>query len=289
MAEEKFNQTENDLIQILGQQLLFTIEIAEKILHLTTINNHLVEGGIPNGELYESFTVFCPTDRLDLIGLLQSETVLIDWSRPLFMNFTHRAIMDRIEEFYQAMGGSMEKVAGDIYVLDGPPPDEIKLEELQGEDCEVLELREEHAKAIHDLYPANDMESVKVFERLIRALPAYGVFSGGQLAAWMVQSYYGAMFSMQTRPEFRRKGFGIHLAQCLTRSVRNRGYIPFVVIRPENDASLSLYNKLGFKRSYPTVRAILRPASEATGESNGSEAPDNEPETESNEPQQEEQ
>ena len=142
---------------------------------------------------------------------------------------------------------------------------------MQGEDCEVQELREEHAKTIHDLYPANDMESVMVFERLIRALPAYGVFSNGELAAWMVQSYYGAMFSMQTRPEFRRKGYGIHLAQCLTKSVRERGYIPFVVIRPENDASLSLYNKLGFKRSYPTVRAILRPISEPLDKSNGEE------------------
>jgi ribosomal protein S18 acetylase RimI-like enzyme len=31
------------------------------------------------------------------------------------------------------------------------------------------------------------------------------------------------------------------------------------VIRPENDASLSLYKKLGFKKHYQTVRAILRP------------------------------
>jgi hypothetical protein len=33
------------------------------------------------------------------------------------------------------------------------------------------------------------------------------------------------------------------------------------VIRPENDASLSLYSKLGFKKHYQTVRAILRPHS----------------------------
>lgn len=133
------------------------------------------------------------------------------------------------------------------------PPGEVQIEEL----------REEHARAIHDLYPANDMEAVEVFERLITALPAYGVFSSGELAAWMVQSYYGAMFSMQTRPEYRRKGYGIHLAKCLTKIVRSRGYIPFVVIRPENDASQSLYHKLGFKKNYQTVRAILRPHEKA--------------------------
>lgn len=123
----------------------------------------------------------------------------------------------------------------------------------------MLQLKPEHAKAIHDLYPANHMESVEVFEKLIDVLPAYGIFSSGELAAWMVQSYYGAMFSMQTKPEFRRKGYGIHLAQYLTKVVISRGYIPFVVIRPENDASLSLYSKLGFKKHYQAVRAILRP------------------------------
>jgi Acetyltransferases len=130
---------------------------------------------------------------------------------------------------------------------------------LPPDGAEMLQLKPEHAKAIHDLYPANDMECVEVFEKLINALPAYGIFSSGELAAWMVQSYYGAMFSMQTRPEFRRKGYGIYLAQYLTKVVISRGYIPFVVIRPENDASLSLYNKLGFKKHYQTVRCILRP------------------------------
>lgn len=38
-----------------------------------------------------------------------------------------------------------------------------------------------------------------------------------------------------------------------------RGYTPFVVIRPENDASRSLYTKLGYKKAYETVRVTLQP------------------------------
>ena len=57
------------------------------------------------------------------------------------------------------------------------------------------------------------MECHELFLRLINNLSAAGVFANGSLAAWMVQSYYGAMFSMQTKPEFRRKGYGTKLAR----------------------------------------------------------------------------
>lgn len=53
--------------------------------------------------------------------------------------------------------------------------------------------------------------------------------------------------------------YGIHLAQALTEKVIERGYTPFVVIRPENDASRNLYSKLGFKKAYETARVTLRP------------------------------
>ncbi|GLV31757.1 uncharacterized protein CBL_07516 [Carabus blaptoides fortunei] len=191
----------------------------------------------PGDKLYESFSVFCPCEELEHLKLLEEEDMLVDWSEPIYLNFTHRLIMDQIEAFY-ADRGTMEKVSGDVYMCSNPPEDQDIIE-VPAEDAEMLQLKPEHAQAIHDLYPANDMESQEVFEKLIAALPAYGVFSsGGELAAWMVQSYYGAMFSMQTRPEFRRKGY---------------------VIRPENDASKSLYTKLGFKKNFETVRAILRP------------------------------
>ncbi|XP_033608936.1 uncharacterized protein LOC111868415 isoform X2 [Cryptotermes secundus] len=225
---------------------------------LDFLSEHLPDSLKPHGRLYESFSVFCPCEQLDDLRLVEEEDVLIDWSRPIYLNFTHHLILEHLENFYTASIGTTDKVCGDIYVCTSPLED-VQPEELPPDGAEMLQLKPEHAKEIHDLYPANDMESVEVFEKLITVLPAYGIFSSGELAAWMVQSYYGAMFSMQTRPEFRRKGYGIHLAQYLTKVVTLRGYIPYVVIRPENDASLSLYKKLGFKKHYQTVRAVLRP------------------------------
>lgn len=137
------------------------------------------------------------------------------------------------------------------------------------EDAEILQLTPEHAQPIHDLYPANNIECVEVFEKLFEKLPSYGVFSAsGELAAWIIQSYYGALISMQTKPDYRRKGYGSILAKYLTKVVMDRGYLPFVVIRPENDASKNLYSKLGFKKHFQTVRAILKPH-EVAVEGNG--------------------
>lgn len=203
---------------------------------------------------------------------MRGEDVLIDWMEPLYLNFTHVAIMEQIEAFYQTIG-TVENLIGDIYVCDEPPgeSDDIPLKESE---VEMRPLALDNVKAIHDLYPASEIECLEVFEKLVTSLPGFGIFcvETGNLAAWMVQSYYGAMCSMQTRPEYRRKGYGSHLARALTNQVLKRGYRPFVVIRPENDASKSLYIKLGFRKAFSTIRAILKPHSKPI---NGKEAREN--------------
>lgn len=213
----------------------------------------------PHGLLYESVGVFCPNDRLELLKLLREEDILIDWSKPLYINFVHYEIAEELTRLYEGTG-TIERVVGDVCACENPENANVPEDEGDDPEVQVLPLKAEHAEGIHELYPANDMECHEVFLRLIRTLPAAGVFAKGSLAAWMVQSYYGAMFSMQTKPEHRRKGYGTKLARYLTKQVADKGYQPFVVIRPENDASQSLYRKLGFKRLYQTVRMIFTPS-----------------------------
>ncbi|KAL0129535.1 hypothetical protein PUN28_001652 [Cardiocondyla obscurior] len=210
----------------------------------------------PNGLVYESVGVFCPNDRLELLRLLREEDILIDWSKPLYINFVHQSIAEELTRLYEGTG-TIETVVGDVCACDCIQQKEE--EEMSDPDVQVQPLKAEHAEGIHELYPANDMECPEVFLRLIRTLPAAGVFVKGSLAAWMVQSYYGAMFSMQTKPEYRRKGYGTKLARYLTKHVAERGYTPFVVIRPENEASQSLYKKLGFRQLYQLVRMTFMP------------------------------
>lgn len=53
--------------------------------------------------------------------------------------------------------------------------------------------------------------------------------------------------------------YGIFLAQNLARLVIKRGYKPFVLIRHENDASQSLYKKLGFEKIFDMARIVYTP------------------------------
>nr|NP_001260047.1 uncharacterized protein Dmel_CG15628, isoform B [Drosophila melanogaster]NP_608861.2 uncharacterized protein Dmel_CG15628, isoform A [Drosophila melanogaster]AAF50978.3 uncharacterized protein Dmel_CG15628, isoform A [Drosophila melanogaster]AAN71444.1 RE58324p [Drosophila melanogaster]AGB92583.1 uncharacterized protein Dmel_CG15628, isoform B [Drosophila melanogaster] len=212
----------------------------------------------PHNNIYQTLGIFCPSAHIEHVDMLRTEDVLIDWQKPMYLNFTHIAIMNRLDDFYSKFG-VMERLSGDIYVCNKLNAD-LELEPLP-EDAEMRLLNLDNVQGIHDLYPANEIECVQLFDILVRKLPGLGIFrkETGELAAWMVHSYYGAMFSMQTRPDFRRMGYGIRLAKSLTQLVIERGYTPFVVIRPGNDASRSLYTKLGYEKAFETCRVRMTP------------------------------
>lgn len=53
------------------------------------------------------------------MDLLTSEDILLDLTQPLYLNFTHEAIVNRFEKRYEAH----DKITGDVYVCDNPPVD----------------------------------------------------------------------------------------------------------------------------------------------------------------------
>lgn len=73
----------------------------------------------PKDNVYGSFGVFCPSAHIECVDLLETETVLIDWTAKMYLNFTHIAIMNRIDSFYPKYG-VMERLGGDIYVAQKP-------------------------------------------------------------------------------------------------------------------------------------------------------------------------
>ncbi|XP_055620004.1 uncharacterized protein LOC129764681 isoform X2 [Toxorhynchites rutilus septentrionalis] len=164
----------------------------------------------PSNKMYESVGIFCPPEQLDKMSLIEQEDVLFNWTEPIYMNFTHVGIMNKMDNIFRTKvnGQLVGHIYGDIYVHDCPSELDLELEPLPENEAVLQPLRICNVKDIHDLYPASDIESVELFEKLMNQLPGFGVFnkSNNELAAWSLQSYYGGMFSMQTKPEFRRKG-----------------------------------------------------------------------------------
>ncbi len=77
----------------------------------------------------------------------------------------------------------------------------------------------------------------------------YGIFVDGALAGFMGTHQEGSLGMLEILPAYRRRG----LAEALERHVidihLSRGWMPFSQIKPDNPASLSLHEKLGFEIS----------------------------------------
>lgn len=118
------------------------------------------------------------------MDLIKTEDILFDWSIPKYLNYTHIDIVERICDFFDTIG-EVERIEGDVFVCRGIPHC-ITLDELPS-NMVMRPLSLDNVKAIHDLYPANEIESFEVFEKLIDKIPGYGIFTvDGDLAAWMV-------------------------------------------------------------------------------------------------------
>lgn len=211
----------------------------------------------PDNNIYQSFSVFCPLTHLECVSQVTSEDYLMDWNKPMYLHFTHVDIVERLARSYNKIGTNI----CDILTLNDAQSANLTVEEFEDNEAEIRPLTKGDLKIIHDLYPGNDIESIELFEILVNKLPALGVFikNTNELAAWMMTSYYGAMFSMQTLPKFRGKGYGTRIAKALTRQVIDSGYIAYVAVRPDNPASQNLYKKLGFQKPYQMIRAMLVP------------------------------
>lgn len=92
----------------------------------------------PNHNIYESFGIFCPLDSLDGVELIRSEDVLFDWSMPMYLNYTHVNIVDRIEDFFKTIG-NVERIEGEVYVCDDHL-DDLKLDDLPSNEVVCISI-----------------------------------------------------------------------------------------------------------------------------------------------------
>ncbi len=86
-----------------------------------------------------------------------------------------------------------------------------------------------------------------VAERITKA-PGSCVRIDYKLAAWIHTHDDMAIGSLHVMPEHRRKGYGLDLTVDMINRIRALEIIPFTYIEPENEQSINLVTKLGFKK-----------------------------------------
>lgn len=205
---------------------------------------------------------FCPSNRCELIDLIVNEDLLVDHGAPLKLHYTHENIVNRLETFHHYR--LYDAAVADLYIL----PKGLVMKTIN--DCDnYLSLRREtgvvmrpisldDAAKVHESYQAKSLESLQLFKTLLQTLPSLGIYVEDKLVAWILQSHYGAMMAMYTVPEYRRRGYGAHLARNLIRATYARlGFVPYVIIRRDNEESMRLYTSLGFEKIHTVVRATL--------------------------------
>ena len=63
---------------------------------------------------------------------MQDEDILIDWKRPLYINFVHSDIADELIRLYEGTG-NVERVLGDVWACEEPE----KTEQVEDESADA--------------------------------------------------------------------------------------------------------------------------------------------------------
>lgn len=71
-------------------------------------------------------------DSLACVEMIRNEDVLFDWSMPMYLNYTHVNIMDRIEDFIRTIG-NIERIQGEVFVCKDNP-DCLELSKLPSDE-----------------------------------------------------------------------------------------------------------------------------------------------------------
>lgn len=90
----------------------------------------------------------------------------------------------------------------------------------------------------------------------------WGLFEGGQLAAFIGMHHEGSMGILEVLPEYRRRGLAMALEGWLIRWHLERGWTPFCHVYEDNPASHALQKKLGLTPAPEQVVWLWRPHGE---------------------------
>ncbi len=129
------------------------------------------------------------------------------------------------------------------YLLYLPP------EKLNGTKIEskVEQIKLEDAKVVDEFYTYRGEDSLDMIKNDIKSRPSSAIYNNGEIVSWVLVHDDDSMGIMYTKEEHRKSGYAYDLTIDLAKKIVNKGKIPFVQIVKNNNASINLAKKCGFK------------------------------------------
>lgn len=93
----------------------------------------------------------------------------------------------------------------------------------------------------------NDSSYIRLRKDILRR-PSVCIRLNGELRSWLLVHEDGSMGVMYTKKAYRQHGYGFALTAEMVRLLRQEGKTPFVQIVIDNDKSMRLAEKSGFRR-----------------------------------------
>lgn len=113
----------------------------------------------------------------------------------------------------------------------------------------VINLTEADAPYIYENSKYKEFIDTGYIRDRIRKGIGTGIAEDGRLVAWALTHDDGAIGFLNVLEDYRRKGYGSDVTAAIIGKQLERGEVPFVHVEPENQASLRLARKAGFREN----------------------------------------
>ncbi|XP_016945780.3 uncharacterized protein [Drosophila suzukii] len=110
-------------------------------------------------------------------------------------------------------------------------------------------LKVDDAQVIDDHWEWSEPGSLSYIRRQIWCTTSVGLYKDedNELVAWCIKAQDGLLAALQVKPSYKRKGFGAIIVKEFSRLEAEQGRDIITEVGSENEPSLNLFKKLGFK------------------------------------------
>lgn len=125
----------------------------------------------------------------------------------------------------------------------------VYMNKIKLEVKEKLEIRQLEQNQMEVILEHYDKLSKNELKELLKNGNLFGGYKNGTLIGFVGNHLEGSIGLLEVFPQYRRLGYGITLESYMVNQMLEKGLVPFGQIEINNEKSIALQNKLGFRLS----------------------------------------